>query len=74
MKIKKIISQHRRDFTAEFECEGCGHTFTRSGYDDANFHQNVIPSLKCPKCGKTGVECGADYRPLTTKYQEGEQV
>ncbi len=65
MKIKTITSQHRRDFTAIYECEHCSHTKKGSGYDDANFHQNVIPEMKCPKCGKSA---GADYRPLTTKY------
>jgi len=25
MKIKKIVSQHRRDFIAIYECEHCGH-------------------------------------------------
>ena len=74
MKIKEITWQSRRDFEAIFECEGCGNTVKRSGYDDANFHQNVIPSFKCPKCGKTSAECGADYRPLTTKYPEGYQI
>jgi primosomal protein N' len=74
MKINQITYQHRRDFTAFYECEGCGHTVERSGYDDANFHQNVIPKMRCEKCGKTGAECGADYRPLTTKYPEGYQV
>lgn len=71
MRIKEIISQHRRDFKAIFECEHCGHTETKSGYDDANFHQNVIPTMKCPKCGKVA---GENYRPLTTKYPEGMQV
>lgn len=71
MRIKEIISQHRRDFKAKFECEHCGYTETKSGYDDANFHQNVIPTMKCPKCGKVA---GENYRPLTTKYPEGMQV
>lgn len=71
MRIKEIISQHRRDFKAIFECEHCGYTETKSGYDDANFHQNVIPTMKCPKCGKVA---GENYRPLTTKYPEGMQV
>lgn len=71
MRIKEIISQHRRDFKAIFECEHCGHTETKSRYDDANFHQNVIPTMKCPKCGKVA---GENYRPLTTKYPEGMQV
>ena len=65
MKIKTITSQHRRDFIAVYECEHCGYTKKGSGYDDANFHQNVIPKMKCLKCGKSA---SADYRPLTTKY------
>ena len=71
MKIKKIISQHRRDFTAIYECEHCGHEYTGSGYDDANFHQNVIPTFTCPECGEKASD---DYRPLTTKYPEGFQI
>jgi len=72
MKIKKFNSQHRRDFYADMECEHCGHISKNvSGYDDANFHQNVIPKMKCPKCGKTSPD---DYRPLTTKYAEHEVV
>jgi heterodisulfide reductase subunit A-like polyferredoxin len=74
MKIKSIEDQTRRDFYAIYECEGCGATYKDLGYDDANFHQNVIPSMRCKKCGKTSAECGADYRPLTTKYPEGYQV
>jgi predicted RNA-binding Zn-ribbon protein involved in translation (DUF1610 family) len=74
MKINKILYQNRRDFKALYECEGCGYTCQGRGYDDANFHQNVIPAMKCPKCGKTSAECGADYRPLTTKYPEGYQI
>ena len=68
MKIQKIINQHRRDFTAIYECEHCGHTTNGSGYDDANFHQNVIPSMVCSECGKIADD---SYRPLTTKYPKG---
>ncbi len=71
MKIKTIESQSRRDFYAIYECEHCGYTERGSGYDDANFHQNVIPTMKCKQCGKTADE---NYRPLTTKYPEGMQV
>jgi predicted RNA-binding Zn-ribbon protein involved in translation (DUF1610 family) len=74
MKIKNILWQNRRDFEAVYECEGCGATEKMGGYDDANFHQNVIPKFKCKKCGKNSDECGADYRPLTTKYPEGYQI
>jgi ribosomal protein L37AE/L43A len=71
MKIKKIVSQHRRDFTAIYECEHCGHETKGYGYDDANFHDNVIPHMQCEQCGKVAQE---DYRPLTTKYPEGMVV
>lgn len=74
MKIKKIIDQHRRDFTAIFECEGCGKTQKRGGYDDANFHENVIPIIECKSCGQSTKTLGVDYRPLATKYPEGVQV
>lgn len=65
MKIKEIIYQHRRDFRAIYICEHCGHEEGGSGYDDANFHQNVISSWKCESCGKVA---NKNYRPLATKY------
>ncbi len=71
MKIQKIESQNRRDFYAIYECEHCGHTKRGSGYDDTNFHQNVIPKMKCEQCGKTADE---NYRPLTTKYPYWQTV
>lgn len=71
MRIKEIIYQHRRDFEAIYECEHCGTTIRQTGYDDANFHNNVIPKMVCKKCGKTA---GNNYRPLTTKYPEGFQI
>lgn len=71
MKIEKIVSQSRRDFTAVYVCEHCGATKTGGGYDDGNFHQNVIPAMKCESCGKTS---GDDYRPRVTKYPDGMQV
>lgn len=71
MKIKTIERQHRRDFTAIYECEHCGREERGRGYDDANFHRNVIPAMKCKGCGKTA---GDDYRPLATKHPEGAVV
>lgn len=71
MKIKRIKSQSRRDFTAVYECEHCGHQIGGYGYDDTNFHQNVIPAMKCQSCGKTA---GDDYRPLATKYPENQTI
>lgn len=71
MKIKEIISQHRRDFTAIYECEHCGHEKESSIYDDANFHENVVPSMICDICGKGRA---GNYRPLATKYPSGMDV
>lgn len=71
MKIKTIESQYRRDFYAIYECENCGHEERASGYDDSYFHQNVIPAMKCKKCGASASD---DYRPLAPKYPEGMQV
>ena len=71
MRIKEIISQHRRDFTAIYECEHCGETQKSSGHDDAHFHKNVVPEMKCGACGKKADE---NYRPLTTRHPEGVQL
>ena len=78
MRIKEITYQHRRDFTAFYECQFCGLTVERYGYDDQFFHENVIPKMVCPRCGKS-VEENSDemdfgYRPLATKYPEGFQI
>ncbi len=67
MKIKKIISQHRRDFQAIYICEHCNEEQEKSGYDDSYFHQNVIPNMLCKKCNKISPK---DYRALTTKYPD----
>jgi len=71
MKIKTILRQHRRDFYAIYVCEHCAHEYQSSGYDDDNFHRNVIPSFRCPKCDKTSAP---DYNPLTPRYPEGMQI
>lgn len=74
MQIRTIVSQHRRDFTAELECQGCGHVQRHKGYDDAFYHANIIPKVACALCGKSTNDLGVEYRPLTTKYPEGLQV
>jgi len=72
MKIKEILTQHRRDFTAILICEHCGNEYKlESGYDDDNYHRNVIPSFECDKCGKKAKD---NYRPITTKYPAGFQI
>lgn len=71
MKIQKITSQSRRDFHAIYECEGCGDTFKSHGYDDTNFHQNVIPKMKCKGCGKTSEDFGDEAaRPLAPLHPD----
>ncbi len=68
MRIKRIISQHRRDFWADYECEHCGHIEKdQPGYDDSNFHNNVIPKMKCEKCGKVASN---NYKPFAPKYPD----
>lgn len=71
MRIKEIKSQHRRDFVAIYECEYCGYERKGPGYDDTNFHRNVVPTMKCTYCGETADE---NYRPLETKYNDDEIV
>ena len=71
MRINKILSQHRRDFIAEYECEYCGHHYQDSGYDDTNFHANVVPKMTCEKCGK---QADHTYRALSTKYPDDQVV
>jgi hypothetical protein len=72
MHIKSIDSQNRRDFMATMECEHCGHIAPKvSGYDDAYFHSQVIPAMKCASCGLSAPDT---YSPLTTKYAAHEVV
>jgi len=65
MHIKRFISQNRRDFRAVYVCEHCSFAEEGYGYDDENFHQNVIPQKKCKKCGKVA---GPGYRAYATKH------
>ena len=76
MKIIRRLSQNRRDFRADFQCEGCGNVdHDISGYDDRFFHDEVIPNkIKCTKCGKTRAELGIEGEYTETKYPEGFQV
>ena len=72
MKIKKFISQHRRDFTAIFICEHCNHEEKKSGYDDEYFHSSVIPKMKCEKCGKEARKFQTKHADII-KELEGEK-
>ncbi len=72
MHIKKITRQSRRDFYAIYECEHCHYlTGEEEGYDDSYFHQQVIPNMKCDKCGK---KASNNYKPRATKYPDGVTV
>jgi len=71
MKIKRIKSQNRRDFTAIYVCEHCGYEHESYGYDDVNFHTNIIPNMKCKKCEKVAPK---DYKPNETKYPDSYTI
>lgn len=44
------------DFSAIMECEHCSHEQKlTSGYNDAYYHNNVIPAMTCGSCGKNRV-------------------
>ena len=52
MKIKQVTSQCRNDFTAIMVCEHCGaEEKLTTGYDDAYYHETVIPNMHCASCG-----------------------
>ncbi len=53
MKIKKIIMQKDRCFTAIYICENCDQERTAGGYDDLNFHNYVLPRTPCQHCART---------------------
>jgi transposase-like protein len=75
MKIKRITSQHRRDFTAVIVCEGCQHEQElKGGYDDRNYHDNVLPNFKCKKCEKSRNDLGIVDEQVSTKYPDWMQV
>lgn len=74
MKMKNKLNQYRRDFAAVYECENCNEERTLSGYDDRNFHDNVIPSVKCRECGKSTNDLGIEAQYIETEYPEGYQI
>ena len=74
MRITTIRSQNRRDFNADVICEDCGHEDKIRGYDDRNYHDNVIPNMKCKKCGKSRNDLGITQEPTQTKYASWEVV
>lgn len=68
MQIKQTKNWFRRDFTAVVECEGCGNIQEISGYDDQNFYDNVVPEIRCGKCGKNTLELGKPKKHINPRY------
>ena len=66
MKITKTYDWSRRDFSYDAKCEHCGNEQKhRSGYDDSNYYNNVIPNMKCRKCGESSNSKPIDDAPKT---------
>jgi C4-type Zn-finger protein len=77
MFLKEKIDQSRRDFKGKYECQSCGEVEIDAGlysYDDDYFHDNVIPAMKCKKCGKSTKDLGLENERMATKYAPHEIV
>jgi len=71
MKIIRTYAWNRRDFSYDAKCEECGHESTgHEGYDDRNYHDNVIPDMKCEKCGRSTNDTGKTPQKTDLKYDE----
>lgn len=54
MFILRITDQSRNDLYGVLKCEHCGFECKLvGGYDDDNWHYNVLPARKCASCGRT---------------------
>lgn len=52
MKLVEITSQHRNDFSGILKCNHCdSYQKLTTGYDDAYYHNVVIPKIHCNSCG-----------------------
>lgn len=72
MKIQEKTHQNRRDFSAILVCENCNHTqILKDGYDDRNYHDNVMPKIKCEKCDKCRNDLGITGDYVETVYPAG---
>lgn len=75
MKIIKTYGWNRRDFHYDCTCEHCGAVETnRTGYDDDNYYRNVVPDIKCKKCGESSLSKPTEV-PLSVtvpKYREDQ--
>jgi C4-type Zn-finger protein len=71
MKITKTYSWNRRDFSYDAKCESCGHESKNySGYDDRNYYDNVMPAMKCEKCGRCSNDTDSAPDKTSLKYDE----
>lgn len=55
MRLIKKLDKVNHDFQGVYECETCHGVRIDKGldsYDDANFYENVIPSMPCYLCDK----------------------
>jgi hypothetical protein len=51
MKIVVYRKRYRNDFSALLECEHCHTTHElTTGYDDFNYHNRVLPAMRCTNC------------------------
>lgn len=54
MFIKQITSCYGRDIYGIFRCEACNKEQKMgAGYDDDNYHNNVVPKIKCNSCNES---------------------
>ena len=71
MKVISVYNQMRRDCYCDLECESCGELKTiTSAYDDRNYWDNVVPSFKCEKCGKSTKDLGLKGKHISTRYPD----
>jgi uncharacterized Zn finger protein len=75
MKLINKKNQNRRDLDIDVECESCGNKEEICGaYDDRNYWDNVLPTFKCKKCGKSTNDLGLEVRKVATRYGDYEVV
>lgn len=70
MKLIEKKNQNRRDFNGIYRCENCGEIEEVDGYDDRNFHDNVMPARECKSCGKSTNDLGVEKEHVPTKYPD----
>ncbi len=75
MKIQCITSRHRNDFRAILTCEHCAHEqMLNTGYDDDYYHNQVLPAIKCGKCGHPRVKAPTPLASLADRIEQQPQA